>query len=160
MKLAVVSDTHGRWESFAARLEAIGGADRILHLGDHTKDAANIEANMNIPVICVRGNNDRFDRTTPLEVSGSVGGIRFYATHGNRFGVYESRLPVAARAAELGCQLAFYGHTHIFRDETILGVRVMNPGSPSVPRGEAPGFLIVTFGEKLAIERILCVENP
>jgi predicted phosphodiesterase len=43
--------------------------------------------------------------------------------------------------------VVLHGHTHVPRDETIDGVRWLNPGSASQPRGgSAAGFAWLTIG--------------
>ena len=71
-------------------------------------------------------------------------------THGHRYGVHYGREQLAEAALQKGAKLALYGHTHIFRDEEIDGVRLINPGSPTLPRGGgSPSYAVLdlTSGE-------------
>lgn len=45
---------------------------------------------------------------------------------------------LAATASVNGCDIALYGHTHVMADEVVSGIRLINPGSPSCPRGQNP----------------------
>ena len=46
---------------------------------------------------------------------------------------------------ELGCNVALYGHTHIPKLDYDGKLYIINPGSPSCPRGGAPRtFAILT----------------
>lgn len=38
MKIAVVSDTHGNWLPVKEAIEAAGGVDYLMFLGDHASD--------------------------------------------------------------------------------------------------------------------------
>lgn len=109
----------------------------VLHLGDHTEDARELESLFPRLTVCaVRGNNDFFDRDAPEHAVVTSGGVRMFLTHGHREQVYarEGKL-VAQHAREEGCGFAFFGHTHRMYLERINGVLVCNPGSISLPRG-------------------------
>lgn len=43
-------------------------------------------------------------------------------------------MKLAEKATALGCEFAFYGHTHVAKYENIGGVHVINPGSISQSR--------------------------
>lgn len=134
MKILVFSDSHGRMLDVYGLVEA-ERPDAVIHLGDYYEDACDLRRSYpNLTVYAVRGNND-FDPNAPLFSVIAPAGVRMYLTHGHRERVSRSDCGrVAARAAEYGCTLAFYGHTHLRQDETMQGVRVMNPGSISLPR--------------------------
>ena len=43
------------------------------------------------------------------------------------------------------CNTAFYGHTHVAREENFKNFKIVNPGSCSRPRGgQSAGFAIAT----------------
>ena len=54
-------------------------------------------------------------------------------------------------ALENGCDVAMYGHTHVpfddsFGEEKETQVRILNPGSISLPRGgRGKSYMVVTF---------------
>lgn len=130
MRIAVISDTHDRYPpTLPGRLK---GADEIWHLGDVCDPAvlAEFEA-LGPPLSVVLGNCDEhlawpLDRTLERE------GVKFYLTH-----IPPSRAP-------RGVQAVLHGHTHVPRDETIGGVRWLNPGCITQPRGVPPSFAWLT----------------
>lgn len=68
-----------------------------------------------------------------------------FAAHGHCCGVSAGTDRLAYRAEELGCNVALYGHTHIPKLDYDGRLYIINPGSPSCPRGGAPRtFAILT----------------
>lgn len=144
MNILVFSDSHGRALGMYGLIES-EQPDAVIHLGDYYEDACDLRRSYpNLPVYAVRGNND-YDPDAPLFAVIAPGGVRMYLTHGHRERAAWSDCGVIpARAAEEGCALALYGHTHLRHDETAGGVRVMNPGSISLPRDGAASCLKLT----------------
>ncbi|MDR3766642.1 MAG: metallophosphoesterase [Butyricicoccus sp.] len=134
MKILVFSDSHGRTLDMYGLIES-EQPDAIIHLGDHYEDACDLRRSYpNLVIYAVRGNND-FDPDAPLFSVIAPAGVRMYLTHGHRErAVWSQSGNVGSRAAEEGCTVALYGHTHMRHDQTEGGVRVMNPGSISLPR--------------------------
>ena len=135
MRIAVISDTHDR---VPARLpERLKGADEIWHLGDVCEPAVLVEIEqLGPPVRVVRGNCDsHFVWLLALELKRE--GVTFYLTH----------IPPARTPA--GVQAVLHGHTHVPRDEVLGGVRWLNPGCITRPRGVPPtfGWLTVEGGK-------------
>lgn len=137
--LLVVSDTHGDIASFAhilgwAKKRCIGA---LAFLGDATVDIgpACDRAGFHPPVIAaVRGNGDAgspYDCMYLLAFAGK----RFLLTHGHLAGVGDGFGPLTAAARSVAADAALYGHTHVPFWEEIGGILVLNPGSPSRPRG-------------------------
>ena len=62
---------------------------------------------------------------------------------------------LSEKAKAEGCDIVFFGHTHIPFDKTIGGVRVINPGSIWMNRdGSEPSYMIVTLkGKTISVER-------
>lgn len=126
MRIAVISDTHGR---FPAKLPGLlKEADEIWHLGDVCDRTVLMEFEMiGPPVRVVLGNCDA-EYSWPLDLTLRREGVEFYLTH-----IPPSRAPV-------GAQAVLHGHTHVPRDEVRGGVRWLNPGCVSNPRGMPPSF--------------------
>lgn len=135
MRIAVISDTHDHVPTgWPARLK---NADEIWHLGDVCEPTvlAEIEA-VGPPVRVVLGNCDSWPGWPPaLELERE--GVKFFLTH-----IPPTRGPAGVHAV-------LHGHTHVPRDETIDGVRWLNPGCISRPRGAGTSFawLIVERGK-------------
>ncbi len=151
MKYLVMSDTHG---NTAAALKILAGypdADAVIHLGDGTEDLRPAERFFSGAFICVRGNNDWC--SSPEERTVEIGGVKFFLSHGHRYGVRYSREMLASEAKRNGCLYALYGHTHVARDENIYGVRLLNPGAVSFPVGES-GIILIDSEPVLTVTRI------
>lgn len=128
MRIAVIADTH---DSLPAGLTGLlRGADEIWHLGDLTTQDVYFElASLGRPFVVVRGNCDA-DEQWPLEVTLERGGLRCHLVH------------IAPHLAPSDVHVVLHGHTHTPRDWTDpLGVRWLNPGSASKPRGGTPASL-------------------
>lgn len=125
MRIAVLADTHDRYPpGLPARL---AGADEIWHLGDVCDPAVLVEfEQLGKPLHVVLGNNEAHN-LWPLALSLEREGWRFHLTH------------IPPRVAPRGAHAVLHGHTHVPRDETdAAGVRWLNPGGISLPRGGAP----------------------
>lgn len=128
--IGVISDTHGLLRPEA--IEALRGADLIIHAGDIGKSEV-IETLKSIaPVVAIRGNNDkdkwarRFPETAVVE----VGKIRIYIIHNVK------ELEIDPSAA--GFRVVISGHSHrpsIARKGEVL---YLNPGSAGPRRFKLP----------------------
>ena len=131
MRIAVLSDTH---DSYPPRLPGmLRGADEIWHLGDVCDPETLVEfEQLGPPLHVVRGNCDGHAAwSLALELERE--GVRFYLTH------------IPPRSAPVGFAAVLHGHTHVPRDETVGGVRWLNPGCITHPRdGGRPGFAWLT----------------
>jgi putative phosphoesterase len=130
MRVGVISDTHGLVRPEA--LEALAGAELIVHAGD-VGGAEVLEALAKIaPVRAVRGNNDHGAWASRLPESDfvEVGGHTIYVIHD----VQELDLDPAAS----GIAAVIAGHSHLPRNEVIGGVLYFNPGSAGPRRFSLP----------------------
>lgn len=148
MKILIFSDSHGYNVSMACAIER-EAPDMVLHLGDHTDDAREMQSVFpNLTVCSVRGNNDYFDRDAPEHAVITAGGVRIFLTHGHREQVYSREGDMVARLArEEGCSLAFFGHTHRMTAARVHGIMTCNPGSISLPRGGPASYARLTVGD-------------
>ena len=158
-RLGVISDSHGSLAAIdrcigAAR--AAGGVDGWLHLGDYASDAKHIAEKTGLPVYSVLGNCDgsffseveenEFPKPQKLVTSERVvyaGGARILMCHGHLYDVDLANYTLSYRAEELNCAAALYGHTHRSELSAYGRVLMLNPGSPSRPRGGRPSFAIL-----------------
>lgn len=157
MKILIFTDSHSCNVSMACAVER-EAPDMVLHLGDHTDDARELQSVFPRLTVCaVRGNNDYFDREVPEHAVVTPDGVRIFLTHGHQEQVYvrEGKL-VAQLAREEGCGLAFFGHTHRMYLKRVNGVLVCNPGSISLPRGgpASYGRLTVENGQPRLLELV------
>jgi len=128
--IGVISDTHGLLRPEA--VEALRGAERIIHAGDvGAPDVLSALAAL-APVTAVRGNNDkgawagRLPATAVLE----AGGVSIYVLHD------VSELDLDPAAAGFGVVVA--GHSHQPLQEARGGVLFFNPGSAGPRRFRLP----------------------
>ncbi len=137
IKLVCVSDNHGTMDPVRAIPDMFPDADYFLHCGDSREPVRRYG-----PYVQVRGNNDFYD--VPEMKVLEIGTHRIFMTHGTRLvyiGAYEY---LAAAAKQRGCDIALFGHTHIYCDEVVDGIRCLNPGSVWHNRdGSEPSFMIV-----------------
>ena len=138
LRIAVFSDTHDRFPSdLPARL---ADADELWHLGDVCDPATLVEFEaLGRPLFVVRGNNDHHP-AWPLTRRLERGGRVFHLEH------------IAPRRTPPGAEFVLSGHTHVpsdFTDER--GVRWLNPGCVSFPRGQGCGFAWLTVAADGAV---------
>ena len=154
MRYDVISDTHG-WLA-PELLDALQGADTIVHAGDCCSPEDYKQLAKIAPVHMCLGNNDYDPYAYPPDVDKLVKffseGLRWQICH------YQQRLKLA------DCDIAICGHTHrpLIERDVRTGTLVMNPGSPTYPRGSGAtmGRIIIEDG-KVADARIIPLEiNP
>lgn len=138
MRVVVLSDTHMRraWPKRVLPpqvLDAVAGADAVLHAGDVVEGhvLAGLEAAG--PVHAVLGNNDTTLRDVlPEELELDLAGVRVAMVHDSG--------PRAGRAGRLrrrfpNASVVVFGHSHDPVCETTAdGVLLFNPGSPTERR--------------------------
>ena len=126
MRFDIVSDTHGYLSP--ELLEELEGADVIVHAGDICSPGDLRRLERIAPVYLCLGNNDWGYEYGP-EVKRMT---RFYAEK-LRWEIchYRERLDLET------CEIAICGHTHRPSVETdkLTRTLIMNPGSPTFPRG-------------------------
>jgi len=122
MRIAVIADTHDRLPDSVC--ESIGSADEIWHLGDVCSPAILARLERLAPIRIVRGNCDS-EPDWPLALDFKLQGLRLHLEH------IPSKEPPS-------CDLFLHGHTHVPRDETVGGVRFLNPGCITRPNRGAP----------------------
>lgn len=166
-RILLISDSHRDADLFSDIVKTYGKTcDALSFCGDGTGDLVRMlnrafsfkeERGFLPPVIAfVQGNGDPskidcdfkpYELTVPQRQVLEAAGKKILISHGHLQGVdYDDALFIdEAKMAD--CQIIFHGHTHIARDVTKEnGFKIINPGSPSRPRGGTPpGFAIVTI---------------
>ena len=128
MKILVLSDSH---RSLGAMLDAVDAEkpDAVIHLGDHITDAEELRYVYDkLPVCAVAGNCD-YAPEAREELVTEYAGVRFFLTHGHRYGVKSGTEALRAAAVRCGAQVVLFGHTHIPFSEEQDGLWLMNPGA-------------------------------
>lgn len=155
MRIFVVSDTHGNIKDFTYYVKSMEEPDLIIHLGDYIEDAVQIEKLLKVDTIKVKGNCDYFMPKVKEEEILSIKGKKIFITHGHKYGAKLGVHRLFYRGLEVGADIVLYGHTHfpsIVREE---GMIILNPGSPSMPRGSnKKTFAVISIESDIKTEII------
>ena len=145
MRIIVISDTHGDFETLYETVRRNESADQFIHLGDGENEFYDVQSSFyDKPFIFIKGNNDWGNYPQCLVTE--LGGRKFYMCHGHRFERARLKEYLSATAVSNGCSIALFGHTHIPLNETVNGVLLFNPGSAALPRGgNPPTYGIITI---------------
>lgn len=160
MKILVVADTHKNFEVLDVCVKNNLDADIIIHLGDGEHEFNDIRKMYpEKAMIYVKGNTD-FGTYEETHVA-KIGGYKIFCCHGHTMGVHDGLERLVSVAKENGCNIALYGHTHLYKTELIDGVYVMNPGSLDSPRNHnKPTFGVIELSEEGQIKmNILAIEE-
>lgn len=146
MLIAVVGDTHGHIKEIQAALEGLK-LDGMLFTGDFLSDGRRLGKRLSLPFYGVAGNCDRGSEDIQERLL-DVEGHRIFIVHGHQYGVKHGLLKLCYRAAELEAEAVLFGHTHMPMAEEIDGIWLVNPGSPSNPRGGSlPSYALLEIEE-------------
>ena len=133
MKIGIISDTHmqdhRRLEIPGWVRDAFAGVDLIVHAGDVGLSDVIGELSTIAPVYAVRGNCDHDAYDTPAALSINIGCGFLTVAHD---------AGAARRALDCRSRVMVYGHTHIALINQEENLLVINPGSPTLPRGGLP----------------------
>ncbi len=147
MKIGIISDTHGNYNSVEDAVTIAQDMNMWLHCGDCVPDAEYLQSLVDVPVHFVAGNCDWPMADTKYEKIIEVAGHKIFLTHGHNYGVRYTQEYIMEAAESQGADIAVYGHTHIV-DIMKGSVLVLNPGSASRPRDENQGsFMIMELSE-------------
>ena len=163
MKWMIASDIHGSAVYCREMLRAYEreGAERLLLLGDllyhgprndlpegyAPKEVIPMLNGLRDAILCVRGNCDtEVDQMVldfPIMADYALiseDGCRIYATHGH---VYHAGNLPPLRPGDI----LLHGHTHVPAWERVGEIRVLNPGSVSIPKaGSERGYMTLEKG--------------
>jgi len=123
----VFSDSHGRRAAIEKIRPLFEENDYILCLGDGAGEMRELKKEFPEKTFVVKGNCDF--GAGEEEIVLHEEGLSIFMCHGHRYGVKGGLVRLAARAKELGCQVALYGHTHRADIQTLDGVMLINPGA-------------------------------
>jgi putative phosphoesterase len=162
MRIAVVSDTHlpRRGRALPQRLlDECAAADLILHAGDVVAPEVLLELEAYGTVAAVRGNCDGDDLAQlPLERVVEAGDARIGMVHDS--GRSDGRGARLARRFP-GCAAVVFGHSHVPVVAHEAGVLLVNPGSPTDPRGQpAPTMALLEVADGRLTASLVDVSAP
>jgi len=147
--IGVVSDTHiGANGSLPEGLiDGLQGVDLILHAGDQVDISAELQLGQVAPVKAVAGNMDspQLRRLRPAKLIVEAGGRRIGLIHGSG---PPGPLPIRVRREFEDVDIIVFGHSHQPFNQTISGVLMVNPGSPTARTSAPwPSYGIIDIGE-------------
>ena len=121
LKILLVSDNHGDCDSIQKILHDNPACDYYFHCGDALLTPDEMK-----PFLVVRGNNE-WGNEYPKQHIAKIKGHSILILHGN--GYTFSLKDLRSKAIQEGCDTVFFGHTHLFMDDVLDGIRLINPGS-------------------------------
>lgn len=145
-KIVVISDTHGNKQALAKLSDIMFESDYVFHLGDCYDDFTDYAYALKEKAFQVHGNCDYGGNR---EIVTEAEEHKILATHGHEYGVKQTRDKLYRRAKELGCDLVFYGHTHVAEIETVNGITFINPGCMTLYSTVKSFAYVVLNGEKV-----------
>ncbi len=149
-KIVVVSDNHGRKQVLEQIRELHKDADYFIHCGDSEMMEFELAGYAH-----VKGNSD-YIQTLPDSLILTVGSHRIFVVHGHRHIIFGQFNALVSTAHTKACDIVCYGHTHIYRDDEIDGIRLLNPGSLRYNRDATPpSYMILEIaGNKITTNRM------
>lgn len=165
MKILILSDSHRMSANIKIALKR-EKPDMLIHLGDIEDDPNAVALSAGAPktpCIFIKGNCDAYSSTGDLRDRAvfPLKGHRFYCCHGHKEHVGYGLSELCIEAATNECDIALFGHMHVPYDSwgdavrdyskcyneadpyASAGIRVLNPGSISLPRGGSPRTYMV-----------------
>ncbi len=133
--MLVVADTH--WtEPPCDHGLPVDAHDVVVHAGDHVSTEA-LALYDDVDLHAVRGNADvsGVEARLPAETTFQVGDVAVGVVHGHQ---QRSEDELRYLALDLDVDLLVHGHSHTPRFDTSGGVALLDPGSPTLPRGGFP----------------------
>ena len=166
MWVALLSDTHllprgGEVAVPRALLARLAGASCILHAGDVACREVLERLEEMCPVHAVRGNVDPPDLRLPPRRLLALGGFRVGLVHGDQGpGATTPERARRAFAAERA-DVVVFGHSHRPGiDQVPDGPLLINPGSPTQPRGRFPTFAVLDLSGPAPQGRLVRLDAP
>ena len=148
MRLAVISDTHGRAELISRVLLRESEAKEVFFLGDVVSDIEKIIPEFPDRIFhIVHGNCDYFSNYPLFDIV-EYPFATVYFTHGHRYGVKYGTEGLLLSAKGAGANIALYGHTHIASVGYKDGVFLVNGGSLALPRDGKPSYAVIDVTDK------------
>ncbi|MBQ7104987.1 MAG: phosphodiesterase [Bacilli bacterium] len=150
MKTMIISDIHGYSKNLKIILEIIkrDNIKRLIILGDLLSPGSDYEEvkellnNLNISILCMKGNNDNYIYPGELNfniiddyLNIKLDSNNTYITHGHKFN--KNNLPIEDK------DIIIVGHTHICSMCKDTNKYFLNPGSISLPRDNTDGTYII-----------------
>ena len=134
MRILLVSDSHGDFESLNNLLILHPDCDYYFHLGDSCLSKYYMRS-----FLCIKGNCDFEDFDTVREIT--INNIKFHLEHGDKIFT-----KINNYIKDVDCDVFLFGHTHCKLNTKINNKIVINPVSLTRPRDETKGsYAIISF---------------
>ena len=149
-RLLLISDTHipGRARRLPdVLLREADAADLVIHAGDWVAASVLDELERHADVLGVCGNNDGPDLRgrLPEVARRTIDGVRFAVVHETGAA---ARRQVRMDAAYPDVDVLVFGHSHIpWETVTPLGMRLLNPGSPTDRRRQPVHTMMIAMAD-------------
>lgn len=134
MKWLILSDSHGAHATVQELIEAVK-PDEVFHAGD-----SEISAHYD-DYYLVKGNS-YLEPDVPEQIIADVDGFRVLLTHGHLYRIHNGMSLLLEEAKKQHVDIVIFGHSHVYMDQMIDGIRFINPGSISRPRDGVASCLI------------------
>ncbi|SDN75879.1 hypothetical protein SAMN04487897_104316 [Paenibacillus sp. yr247] len=157
MRIGVISDTHlsVRAQKLPdALIAGLEGVDLIIHAGDWVSEHVVEFVEQIAPCESVAGNNDSIDiiERFGLRKILTLGDYEIGLIHGDGFRKTTEERAREAFQAERP-DIVIFGHSHIPYQQTINGMLMFNPGSPTDKRRQPQySYGIIELGESIQAE--------
>ena len=142
-------DTHGSQKALEKIADICKSEqpDMLVHTGDNFRDYLWLKKQLNCQGYGVRGNCDFGLLPGALEEQIiEYKSKKILVAHGHLHGVKTTYKIILNRAKEISADVVIFGHTHLQYAQKHDGVWLINPGSPSLPRGGTPGYAKIFLG--------------
>lgn len=148
-EIILVSDNHGVRKPLQYLLDTYPITDYFIHCGDSEMHPYELNG-----FVSVQGNNDYY-HSFPNERIITIGKHNILVVHGHLHMFFAQPKQLVQVAKKVGCDIVFYGHTHIPNDILIDGVRCLNPGSAWHNRdGSKPSYMVIQFNnDEIHVEK-------
>lgn len=147
MEFLVFSDSHGDFHTLEKIINKHNHVNVILHLGDGAEEIWQLSlVYPQKQFYYVLGNNDS-NIQAPLEQVVTLDSCKILLLHGHLFSAKKRAENLAKYAKSIGADGVFYGHTHIYHQEVIDDIFVLNPGAVKYGRDKANRYAIVTINK-------------
>ncbi len=155
MRILVISDTHGGRTALKSVIERYPDIQNIFFLGDNIADVNAVEdCFKDKQFYSVSGNCDSFS-LSPTSGIAVIDGVKIFYTHGHRFFVKGGTAALRKIAAERGCGLALFGHTHTPLTEYADGLYLVNPGSLTSSRNGRNSYAVIDVTKNGIVPNII-----
>ena len=127
--IGIISDTHNYLSE--ELLKELKGVDLIIHAGDIGEELILQRLKEIAPIHAVYGNTEgeSLVRILPNQKIIEVYSKKIFVTHDLYLSLLKTKI------SKLGVDVVIFGHTHLAKIEKKKDILIINPGSPTSPRG-------------------------